>query len=122
VNILFYCSLTQHVSGALAPIIRITGNSIYRHRYRAYTDEMEVVKGKTVRNITFNLQLPHASVAPPPWHVVAAGYQLFFNSFTFYNFHLIGINTTPVAVNTVACSPDDGCKRTRNMLSKIAVK
>jgi hypothetical protein len=63
VNILFYCSLTKHVLGALAPIIRSTGNCIYSHRYRVYTDKMDVVEGKTVKNITLNLQLPYSSVA-----------------------------------------------------------
>jgi hypothetical protein len=65
VNILFYCTLTQRVPGALAPIITSTGNCIYSHRYRVYTDKMEVVEGKTVKNITDNLQLPPASVAWP---------------------------------------------------------
>jgi hypothetical protein len=41
---------------------------------------------------------------------------------SFYDFQLIGLNTIPVAVNTVACTPDDGCKLTRNMSSKTAVK
>jgi hypothetical protein len=66
VNILFYCSLTQHVSGALAPIIGSTGNCIYSHRYRVYTDKIKVVTDKTVKtlkNITLNLRLPRASVA-----------------------------------------------------------
>jgi hypothetical protein len=63
VNILFYCILTQHVSGTLAPIIRSTGKSIYSHRYRVYTDKIEVVEGKTVKNITLNLRLSPASVA-----------------------------------------------------------
>jgi hypothetical protein len=35
---------------------------------------------------------------------------------------LILQDTLPVAVNTIACTPDDGCKRTRNILSKIALK
>jgi hypothetical protein len=39
-----------------------------------------------------------------------------------YDFHLIGINTITGAVNTVSCTPDGGCKRTRNMLNNIAVK
>jgi hypothetical protein len=63
VNILFFCSLTEHVSGALAPTIRSTGNCIYSHKYRVYTDKMEVVEGKTFKSITLNLKLPHASVA-----------------------------------------------------------
>jgi hypothetical protein len=63
VTILFYCSLTQHVSGALAPIIRSTGNFIYSHMSRVYIDKMEVIEGRTVKNINLNLQLPHASVA-----------------------------------------------------------
>jgi hypothetical protein len=37
-------------------------NCIYSHRYRVYTVKMEVVEGKSVQNITDNLQLPHASV------------------------------------------------------------
>jgi hypothetical protein len=45
-----------------------------------------------------------------------------FDSFAFYDYYVIGINTIPTVVNTVACTPDDGCKLTRNMLSKIAVK
>jgi hypothetical protein len=46
----------------------------------------------------------------------------FLTVYAFYYLHLIRINTIPVAVNTVACTPDDGCKRTQNMLSKTAVK
>jgi hypothetical protein len=35
--------------------------------------------GKTVKNITLNVQLPYASVAESPhWHMVAAGSRLFF--------------------------------------------
>jgi hypothetical protein len=49
-------------------------------------------------------------------------FKVIFLSFTFYDFHLIDINTIPVAVDTVSCTPDDGCKHTQNMLSKTAVK
>jgi hypothetical protein len=56
------------------------------------------------------------------WHAVPTNSRLYFYSFTFNDFYLISINTIPVAVNTVACTPDDGCKHARNMLSKIAEK
>jgi hypothetical protein len=56
------------------------------------------------------------------WYPEVHGYFYSFYSFTLYDFYLIGINTIPVAVDTVACTPDDGCKRTRNMLSKTEVK
>jgi hypothetical protein len=69
VNILFSFILTQQVSGALAPIIKSTGNCIYSHRYGVYTDKVEVVEGKTlntvktVKNITLNLRLSLAVAA-----------------------------------------------------------
>jgi hypothetical protein len=50
-NILFFCSHTQHVSGALASIIRSTGNCIYSHKYRIYTEKIEVVEVKTVKTV-----------------------------------------------------------------------
>jgi hypothetical protein len=39
--------------GALAPIIRSTGNCIYSNRYRVYmyTDKIEVVEGKIVKTV-----------------------------------------------------------------------
>jgi hypothetical protein len=61
----------------------------------------------------------------PRWHAVPTDSRLYFYSFysfTFNDFYLIGIDTTPVAVNTVACTPDDGCKHIQNMLSKTAKK
>jgi hypothetical protein len=73
---------------------------------------MGVVEAKTVKK--YNLK---PTVTTCMWFKV-----IFFKSFTFYDSHLIGINTTPVAVNTVSCTPVAGCKRNRNMLSKIAVK
>jgi hypothetical protein len=57
------------------------------------------------------------------WEPQVQGHIFYgFYIFTCYDFYLIGINRIPVAVNTVSCTPDDGCKHTRNMLSDIAVK
>jgi hypothetical protein len=76
VNILFYYNNTQHVSGALTPIIRSTNTVVTATGMVFIPLRWESYKVKPLK-INLNLQLPHASVAWPRWHVVAAGYRLF---------------------------------------------
>jgi hypothetical protein len=118
-NILFYCSNTQHVSGALTPIIRstktvvtATGTVLIPQRWESYT-------GKTVKN---NLEPAATTCQRVTLACGSCRFKFIFNGFYLLQLPSLRYQNHTCDCNYSSCTPDDGRKHTQNMLSVIAVK